>query len=148
MRVGARVGRGVAVEGLAPCLAPDDNHAPLERLRVGRHRRHHVFFLVEAPRGADELGAFLARDLAHRELGREVALQDGDVAGRLDWLVEGRDDLLAGLELRGAPARLAEIGRAPRTCWPGWSCAGPPWLHSARFSAMVLPVTVMQSPCR
>ena len=56
-------------------LVPDHDDTALELRRVRRDRRHHVLLLVEAARGADELGALLARDLAHGEFGRQVALQ-------------------------------------------------------------------------
>ena len=61
-------------------LVPDDYDAALELGRIRRDRRHHVLLLVEAARGADELGALLARDLAYGELGRQVALQLKEVA--------------------------------------------------------------------
>ena len=70
--------------------------------------------------GAGELQAFLAGDLGDRAVGAEVAAQDADVAGLFDRLFERLDDLLA-------------LAR--------------PW-SSSRFSAIVLPVTVMQSPSR
>ena len=71
--------------------------------------------------GPAKRSPFLAGDLRHGAVGREVAAQDPDVAARQDRLLDRLNDLLPGLR---APAR------------------------PARFSASVLPVTVMQSPCR
>ena len=44
---------------------------------------------------AGERQPFLAGDLGHGALGREVAAQDLDVARRLDRVLERLDDLLA-----------------------------------------------------
>ena len=69
--------------------------------------------------GPVNLQPFLAGDLGDGAVGAEVAAHDADVAGALDRLLERVDDLLA------------------RRRGPG---------SSTRFSAIVLPVTVMQSP--
>ena len=57
-----------------------------------------VLLVVEHARLALEREALLACDLGHAAAGREVALEDADVARRLDGLVERADDVLAVLE--------------------------------------------------
>ena len=72
-----------ALDRIAP-PAPYHNDATFELRGVRRDRRHHVLLLVETARGADEAGALLASDLTDGELGRQVALENGDVPRRLD----------------------------------------------------------------
>ena len=75
---------------------------------------------VEYARAAFEARAFLAGDLRHGALGREVAVQDGEVAVGFD--------------------RIASSGRTI-VCPAGYGRT------AARFSATVRPVTVRQPPC-
>mmetsp|Transcript_23572 Transcript_23572/g.69995 ORF Transcript_23572/g.69995 Transcript_23572/m.69995 type:complete len:327 (-) Transcript_23572:1233-2213(-) len=75
-------------------LVPDHDHRPLERLRVLHHRSHHLLLRVEAARRPAEPDPLLARDLPHGALGRQVALENGDVPRRLDRLRDGVDDVL------------------------------------------------------
>ena len=50
---------------------------------VGEHRRHRGLLAVEHARGADVFAALVAGELDHAAVGRDVAAQDREAAGRL-----------------------------------------------------------------
>jgi hypothetical protein len=70
-------------------------------------RRHRALLAVEDARRAAVVAALVAAELDHAALGREVAAQDRQAAGRLDRVVERADDLLA-LGLGGLACVLAD----------------------------------------
>ncbi len=88
--------------------------------RPSRMRLERRLLALEHDRLAAEALAFLAADLRHRAAGREIAVQDDEVAVLLDRVVEAAHDD------------------------PGRPDSRP---ASSRFSASVRPVTVRHSPC-
>ena len=101
-------------------VADDDDVARLDL--AGGDRLHRVLLALEHARGALVVAALVARELHDAALGRDVAAQDREPAGRLDRVVERADDLLAVglLRLGGVLAdRLAGDGRRVRVQQPG-----------------------------
>ena len=76
-----------------PSLRIDDDVARLDlAVRDGRHRR---LLALEHARRARVVAALVAGELHDAALGREVAAQDREAAGRLDRVVERAHDALA-----------------------------------------------------
>jgi hypothetical protein len=86
-------------------VADDDDVAALDP--AADQRRHRGLLAVEDARRAAVVAALVAAELDHAALGREVAAQDRQAAGRLDRVVERADDLLA-LGLGGLARVLAD----------------------------------------
>ena len=104
---------------LGTLIADDEHRAWLDG--PGQDRLHGQIFAVEHPGHALEPVVVDPGDLDHRPLGRQRAAEDGDAAIGDGWA------LTAG----GSPVHRAPAGAS-----------------ESRFSAMVRPVTVRQSPCR
>ena len=94
-----------------------DDVALLQRARLDR--REAVLLGVEHARGAAVVRALVARELDDAALGREVAVEDREAAGRLDRVLDRHDDLLAG-RLLGARGRARRACRRRRSCAPAW----------------------------
>ena len=76
------------------------------------HGGDHVLLAIEDGRGALEARALLAGDLADGALWREVAVEDGNVARRLDGLLERSDHVLACSQI----GELCEVLRHRLAC--------------------------------
>ncbi len=76
----------------------DDNDVAFENF-LAFDGADHVFFTVVNTGGAGEGFAFFAGDLGDGAGGGEVAVEDAEVAGFLDGVIEGTDNVLSGGEV-------------------------------------------------
>ncbi len=80
---------GVSISGMPGppfgAFVANDDHVALDDFLLLK-RREHVFFGIENFRRAFESLAFFASNFRHSSFGGEIAAQDLDVAGFLDWV--------------------------------------------------------------
>ncbi len=96
-------------------LVANDDHVSRPYLLAG-DRSHCIFFGFKHPRRPAMLQPFMAADLGHASLGREIALEDHQSSGCLQRPAQRSDDLL--------PCSLNRIRSLGGNCAPGNSSGG------------------------
>ena len=71
----------------------DDDHVPLLD-PAAQNRIERVFFAIEHERLSSKALALLAADFRNRAIGREIAVQDDEMAVALDRRIEAANDVL------------------------------------------------------